>query len=309
MKVVKSLVVVGIIAVAASFAMAESITSPIKGKVGYSYMSDYMWRGLNMTKILGNNKGQGAQEMTYGAGLNLADLSPDYSGELWVTYQQAYWDAYDYTDAHQAKDDISISYTNAAPLIDADWTVEYRYYRWNAAKRLNKIAFDDMNLDTQEITLALSINDGCFWKGMTGSDMGKKVLDPTFKYIYDYELADNGGVLLFGLDHPFDLAEVFGPDMTGLSLTPSWQIAMDNRYYNRYLNNLTGEEVIDKGSTKVAYMEYGVNLGADISKMASMKSGKLTVNGGISFVDGVQHFVDNVLTDTLYSYMNVMYKW
>jgi len=116
-------------------------------------------------------------------------------------------------------------------------------------------------------------------------------------------------VLLFGLDHPFDLAEVFGPDMTGLSLTPSWQIAMDNRYYNRYLNNLTGEEVIDKGSTKVAYMEYGVNLGADISKMASMKSGKLTVNGGISFVDGVQHFVDNVLTDTLYSYMNVMYKW
>ncbi|OHB54142.1 MAG: hypothetical protein A2Y07_03005 [Planctomycetes bacterium GWF2_50_10] len=310
MKAAKCLLVAGIIAVAFSSVMAESLTSPIQGKVGYSFMSDYMWRGLNMSRILGNNLGGGAQEMTYAAGINLADLSPDYSGQVWVTYQQAYFNHFDFTDAHEAKNDISVSYTNAVPFLDADWTIAYRYYSWNAVKTINAVAFPNMHLNTQEITLQLALNDGCWWKSATGADMGKRVLNPTFQYVYDYDLADNGGLLLFGLSHAFDLAEVFGPDLTGLSLTPSWQVAMDNRFYKRYVNGLAGENILDdEGTTKVAYMEYGLNLGADISKMASMKSGKLTLNGGVAFVNAFEKIAKNVLTDQLYSYVNVQYKW
>ena len=64
---------------------------------------------------------------------------------------------------------------------------------------------------------------------MTGDDLGKKILYPTIKYMYDADQAE-GGLLSFGLSHPFDLSQA-DPVLTGLTLTPSWDIVYDHRYY------------------------------------------------------------------------------
>ena len=36
------------------------LTAPVKGKVGYTFMTDYIWHGINLTKTLGGHEGTGA---------------------------------------------------------------------------------------------------------------------------------------------------------------------------------------------------------------------------------------------------------
>ncbi|HEY5140008.1 MAG TPA: hypothetical protein VIJ25_11930, partial [Methylococcales bacterium] len=89
MKVSKSLLVVCIVGLALGTAMAaeqmaqetpksESLTCPVKGTVGVTYMSDYLWHGMNLTKMLGGHSGTGATVANYGLGLDMAEVNPDY---------------------------------------------------------------------------------------------------------------------------------------------------------------------------------------------------------------------------------------
>ena len=82
----------------------ESPISPVKVMAGYTYMTDYIWHGINLTKQLGGNEGSGANVGNVGVGLDLADIGPEYQGTVWVTGQQVWFNKYDDTDAHLAQD-------------------------------------------------------------------------------------------------------------------------------------------------------------------------------------------------------------
>ena len=309
MKVSKSLLVLCIVGLALGTAMAaeqaspksESLTAPIKGTVGVTYMSDYIWHGLNLTKLLGGHSGTGATVANYGLGLDMAELNPDYAGTVWVTFQQAYFTRFDDTDAHLAKTDWTASYNIACPFLDGDWTFEYRNINFNRVAILR-----DVDADTQEGSVQFAWNDGNWWKCMTGEDMGKKVLNPTVKYMYDYDQA-NGGLLSLGLSHPFDLAKL-SPDLDGLTLTPSPLLVVDNRYYGGLADGLAGSAFDTDGvskTTKIAYTQLNLDLGANLSKMMGITSGKLMANGGIGYVNSVESFLE----DTLYSYVSLSFNW
>jgi hypothetical protein len=309
MKVAKTFAVLGILAMALSTAIAadQSFSAPIQGKVGYSFMSDYMWRGVNMSNVLGGHEGTGAQEATYGAGINFNDLSPDLPGTFWVTVQQAYFNDFEGTDGNLAKNDVFLSYM-LTDLLGGDWTFGYRYYEWRHVNMINGIPITgDNTTHTQEASIQYALNDGELFKSLTGQDWGKRVLNPTVTYIYDYEMAD-GGLLMGSLSHDFDLAEIT-PDLTGLSLTPSWSIVFDDEYYAPYFSSLSGGAIRDEGDRKVAYMQYGLNLGADLSKMMSWKAYKLVANVGVGYVNAYEHVAKNILTDQLFSYFNISLKW
>ena len=313
MKVSKSLLVLCIAGLAVSAAMAaeqtapvsqappksESLTAPIKGMVGYTFMSDYVWRGLNLTKTLGGHGGKGAHLANYGLGLDLADVSEDMAGTVWVKFDQVYFNSYAGTDVSLAKTDWAVSYTNACPVMNGNWTIEYRNIAFNEAGVLRGI-----DADTQELSAQFAYNDGELYKSITGEDMGNRVLYPTIKYIYDYELAQ-GGLLIMGVSHPFDLAEA-SPDLDGLSLTPSLTATVDNRYYGGLTDSIS--PAFSQGireTTKLAYLEYGLNLGANLSKMMGITSGKLMTNAGVVYDNTFEDFMD----DGWWSYVGISYNW
>ncbi|MDO8303336.1 MAG: hypothetical protein Q7T18_08845 [Sedimentisphaerales bacterium] len=314
MKVSKSLLVVCLVGLTVGTAMAaeqaattapqksESLACPIKGMVGYTFMSDYVWRSLNLTKALGGHSGKGANVANYGLGLDLADVSEDMAGMVWVKFDQVYFNSYAGTDASLAKTDFAASYTLACPVMDGDWTLEYRNISFNEVGILR-----GADADTQEMSAQFAWNDGNWWKSVTGEDMGKRILNPTITYIYDYELAQ-GGLLLVGLSHPFDLAGI-SPDLDGLTLTPAPTLVVDNRYYGGMANSLgtplfnTNENV--HKTTKIAYTQFNLDLGVNLSKMMGVTSGKLMANAGIGYVSSVESFLE----DTLYSYAGISYKW
>jgi hypothetical protein len=314
MKVSKSLLVLCVVGLVVSAAMAadpeapisqplksESLTAPVKGMVGYTFMSDYIWHGIDLTKVLGGHEGTGSSVANYGLGVDLADLDPDMVGVVWGTFQQVYFNRYDGTDASLAKTDWAVSYALPCPVLDGTWTFEYRNINFNRVAALRHV-----DADTQEASVQFAWNDGEWWKCMTGEDMGKKVLNPTLKYMYDYDEA-NGGLLSLGLSHPFDLAQL-SPDLDGLTLTPSPLLVVDNRYYGGLAEGLDGTtfetDNVSK-TTKVAYTQLNLDLGANLSKMMGITCGKLMANAGIGYVNSVESFLD----DTLYSYVGISFNW
>jgi hypothetical protein len=316
MKVLKSLLVLAIVGLVAGTAVAEeqmaqtaqtaqppeSLTAPIKGTVGYTFMTDYIWHGMNLTETLGGHQGTGASMMNYGLGLDLSDLSPDLAGTVWVTLDQVYFNRYDNTDASLAETSWAVIYNVACPFTDGDWTFAYRNINFNRVASLRHV-----DADTQEFSAKYGWNDGDFFRDMTGEEMGKKVLYPTIEYMADFDQA-TGGLLTFGLSHPFDLAQC-DPQMTGLTLTPSWDIVVDHRYYGglaeSFGNGFISESGTASKTTKFAYMDFGLNLGANLSKMMNIKCGKLAANAGIAYVDSIEKFLD----DTLYSYVGISFSW
>jgi hypothetical protein len=186
--------------------------------------------------------------------------------------------------------------------MDGDWTIEYRNINFNRVAIL-----ENVDADTQEMSVQFAWHDGEFWKCVTGEDMGKKVLNPTLKYMYDYDQA-NGGLFSLGLSHPFNLAEL-SPDLDGLTLTPSPTLVVDNRYYGGLAESFGGaafdtDEGVSK-TTKIAYTQLNLDLGVNLSKMMGITSGKLMANAGIGYVNSVESFLE----DTLYSYAGISFKW
>jgi len=281
-------------------------TSPVKGKLSYTFITDYMFRGLNMSDILGGHVGRGNHEVTYGVSVDLADVGIDNVGELGLTVKNAFLIAYKNTNANRALTDISISLTRPCELldmVDGMVTIEWRNYKWE-----NQNTFTGGNERTQEVTLGLSFSDGAIFEALTGKDMGKNVLNPTIKWICDYELADGGQLWLFGLSHPVDLGECT-PELAGLTLKPSWTIAVDNRYYGSYISNLTNGAVDPEETTRFAYMDWGLGASADLTRTVGLNCGKLGIQGGIGFVQALEKLQNMVLHDNLYSYVSLVYEW
>ena len=52
-------------------------------------------------------------------------------------------------------------------------------------------------------------------------------------------------------------------------------------------------------------MDFGLNLGANLSKMMGITCGKLMANAGIAYVNSVESFLE----DTLYGYAGISYNW
>jgi hypothetical protein len=280
--------------------------SPVKGKIGYTLISDYIFRGLNMSYILGGHKGRGNHELTYGLSMDLAEVGIEDVGELGITLKNAYLIAYQNTSANRALTDISISLTrpcNLSDTIDGTFTVEWRNYRWE-----NQNTYTGGDERSQEFGLMLAFKDGPLIEAITGKDVGESVLNPTIKWLIDYEAADNGQLWMFGISHPFDLAE-YMPELAGITLKPSVTMVVDNRYYGSYVSNLSGVPGAIQDTTKIAYFDWNLSAGADLTDTVGLKCGTLGIQGGIGFIHSVEKLASAVFDDTLYSYVSLVYAW
>ena len=280
--------------------------SPVKGQVGYTFITDYMFRGLNMSDILGGHVGRGNHELMYGISVGLSDLGISDVGTLGITMKHAFLGHYQNTSANYAKTDFSASLTMPCSMleaVDGQVSIVYRNYKWH-----NQNTYPGGDERTQEFSFGLAFNDAPIIEALTGKTMDKSLLNPTVELIVDYELADGGMLWLFGMSHPLDMAE-YMPELAGITLTPALTIAVDNRYYGSYVSNLTGGALPKMDTTKFAYFDWGVMASADLSEPLGITCGSLGIKGGVGYVQAFEKLAPKVLHDNLYSYVSLVYEW
>lgn len=287
---VLSLLLVGTVT-AQDGALAE-MTAPLSGTVGYKFMTDYMWRGINMTSALGDATGKGAHELTYGLALDLADVGVDDVGTVGVTVTEAYFNSYARTSASKAFTDIDVTLSRVCPWSGGEWVFGYSNYKW-ANTGLGSDA------RSQELSASYSFQDGEIMRALLGTDMGENVLNPTVSYILDYDEAENGGLVVLALSHPMEPAE-----MPGVTLTPAMTLVYDDRYYGPYLESLNLPDDSLGKHRKMGYLEYALRAGADLGDMLGVTDGQLDMLSGVAYLDGVE------LPDAKwYAHLGVAYKW
>lgn len=276
MKAGKLLVIVAVLGMSVS---AFGADGDVFGGVGYTHWTDYMWRGMNMTALIGNNKGAGADQMIYTAGMEMADL-----GKLGVSVEQVYFNRWDYTDASLAFTNMNVFMKHAIDGTDSSVTVGYGNHFWENLRK-----FTGKDARSQEFYATYAFSDACFWQSLTGKESGN-VLNPSVTYLVDTDKADGGSLIMLGLNHPMNMADM-DPSLAGLTMTPTFQMVVDHRYYASYAESIFGANYLDeeyKDTTKIAYMDYGVKAAADLTSALGLTNGKLTISAGVGYIDGVE---------------------
>jgi hypothetical protein len=262
------------------------------GGVGYNFWTDYMWRGLNMTEIQGGHRGAGANQALYNLGMNVKDL-----GKVGVSLEQVYFNRFDNTNASLAFTNWNAYIGNDLPDLDSRWTVGYGNHTWN----LLKTAYPNGSSTSQEMYVTYGWDDAAMWKCITGNDMGN-IFNPSVTYIVDIDNTGGGSLAVLNVNHPISLAEV-DSELAGVSVIPTFSLTYDHRYYADYLNAFTGETNYSD-TNKIAYMDYGVKAVADLTGMFGITTGKLNLNSGVGYINGVE------LTDAKwYGTMGVSYNF
>jgi hypothetical protein len=272
--------------------MPASSTTPTKpvstvgegeifGGVGYTFWTDYGWRGVNMTKALGGHRGTGASDMIYNLGTNIKDV-----GKVGVSFEQVYFNRYDDTDASLAFQNINVYITRQFDGIAGKFTFGYGNHQWTNAKgHVTSEGVVNGNIDSQEFYVTYGWDDGDMWKAITGNETGN-IFNPSVTYLIDTENADNGQLAILNVNHPFNMGEV-DSQLSNLSIIPTFSLTVDNRYYGPYFNNLLGDKPEGK-VTKIGYMDYGMKAVADLTGPLGITTGKLTLQSGVGYIDGVE---------------------
>jgi hypothetical protein len=277
----KFLVVVAVLGLAVSALAAEQAApvpaeSPVFGGVGYTFWTDYGWRGVNATQAMGGHRGAGASQLLYNIGMNVQDV-----GKVGVSLEQVYFDRFDNTSASLALTNWNVYITREVEGIAGKWTLGYGNNYWNNSKA----AFPNGTPRSQEMYLTYAWPDAGLWQMVTGNETGN-ILNPSLTYVVDYESANGGSLAILDLNHPFNLADS-DPELTGFTIVPTFKLYYDHRYYGDYFNSLTGTNNY-KEVTQIAYMDYGLKGIIDLTELFGLTTGKLNISSGVGYVDGVE---------------------
>jgi hypothetical protein len=277
----KFLVIIAVLALAVSaFAAGQPATtsaeSQVFGGIGYTFWTDYGWRGINMTQAMGGHRGTGANQMLYNVGMNVEDV-----GKVGVSLEQVYFDRFNGTSASLALTNWNVYITREVEGIAGKWTLGYGNNLWEHSRA----AFPNGDPQSQEMYLTYAWPDASLWQVLTGNETGN-ILNPSLTYLVDYDNAAGGQLFILNLNHPFNLADS-DPELTGFTIVPTFKLYYDNRYYGDYLNSLTGRTSY-KEVSQIAFMDYGLKGIVDLTELFGLTTGKLNFSSGVGYVDGVE---------------------
>ncbi len=261
---------------------------PITFNLDYTVVSDYVWRGFNLSEF----KGEGREKVNHQLGAAVS-VDLDQFGSVGF----AWWGEF-YTD--QKSLGFDPSGTADTHLQEADYTLNWSYEFKNigVGMELGWIAYEFPNVSgdgysTYEIYASLSFNDGK-WFGLEDG-----VLNPYVAYYLDIDLVE-GGWFELGISHEFSLSED-KPLLKDLTLTPSLVLGVDNRYWDKALGTT-------HRSTKLAVLLWGLELGYDLSGALGIPAeyGSVSLTAFVNFSDALR---EDLLNDELYGGMTLAYEW
>ena len=268
---------------------------PLGFYLDYMLLTDYMWRGLNLSEYRGEGREKLNHQLTVGANYDTGDFGTiDFS--VWFQW-------------YGANDKIS-GVSSDGSLQEVDYTVTWTYDLSKLCPQvpveltLGWAGYDLIQLSddagfTNVFLVTLALDD----QKLFGEDWF--ALNPTVMYEQDLDDAGafgQGSWLEFGVSHEFDLAKCPGvreiPIVRDLTATPSIAVMVDVGY-------------IDSG-TRISSMRYGLNFGYDLSKALGIPEqyGSIGVSAFINYSDAIADDSSAInLNDELWGGMNIGWSW
>ena len=270
---------------------------PVTFGVEYTVVSDYIWRGFNLSEYGGEGREKANHQLDVSASAALKDLGlPDVgkiSADVWFQFYGGYEALNPAADNNLQEIDYTIAWEYDLP--DTPLTIG-----------LGWIAYQNPHLsgdahETFEIFGSIAMNDGFLF------DQDDPVLNPSVAYYYDYDLV-NAGVLVAAIKHEFALDEIAEGTriIRDITLTPHALIIYDNRYIDKRLD-AAGAPTGNK-SNKFSSAEVGVEAGYDLGNALDIPAdaGKLNLSVFINASHGMRR---RVMADELYGGMKVGWEW
>jgi len=265
---------------------------PVKFGAEYTMVTDFVWRGLNLSEYTGEGREKLNHQAEFSASVALKDLGLADLGTISVS---AWFQFFVGNESQNARAnnklqrvDYTVSWKYKIPdspfTVGAGW-IAYEYP--HAAGTL---------YSTYEVFGLVAMDDGFIY------DSDEPVLSPSLAYFYDYD--DVGaGVLVGAIEHKFELDEAVQgtPHLRDITITPSALIILDNRYFDAALG--TGHH-----STKFSSAEVGIEAGYDVGKALQIpeEHGKINLALFVKFSHAIRR---KILNDEFYGGFKVGWDW
>ena len=241
--------------------------------VDFTYVSDYIWRGLNFSEPSRRNGtgSENGEEANYQLEVNV-ELATDQFGtfglDLWLEYfsgQRAFAGAGEH-DTHVQEIDYTVYWAYDIP--DTPVSVETGIIFYQFPNNTGDAIW------TEEAYLSVAVNDGALF------GMEEGVLNP---YITAYLDMDDVRAMWIeiGISHEFAMAD-WTPDtpvLKDITLTPSLVLGIDHRYYDKA--GFGSDSANPSVATRLGNLVYGLDMTLDLSSALGIPEmyGSFSVTG------------------------------
>ena len=258
---------------------------PLTFHIDYTLVSDYVWRGINLSEYAGEGREKLNHPTTVCVSYDTGKCGT-ITAAFWFEWYAAQQKLTPWSGGDLQEIDYTISWSYTIESCNLDVEVGWIFYQF---PRLT-----GQGQRTSEWYVGLSYDDSKLFGTKEG------VLNPTVTYYMDVDQFHGGQWLEFGVSHEFELADCCPktPVLKDLTLTPSLTLGTSHRYLTR--------------ATQLANLVYGFAASYDLSGALGIpeKCGSLSVTGFLNFSQalGVKDDVAGY-QDELYGGMTVAYEW
>lgn len=262
---------------------------PINFFTEYALVSDYVWRGINLSEYAG----EGREDLNHQWLIGGSVTTPigNIGGSTWFE-----WFA--------GQDKFTPGEGN---LQEVDYTVNWNY-TWaplGMTTELGWLSYTfppyDGDIDTtNEGYVKLSFDDSK-WFGAK-----KPVLSPYVYYGMDLDWAEGDSWIETGVSHEFAMADNAAMSemaiLKDISLIPAVVLGIDHRYLDNFAFG-PGQE-----ATRLAFLNYGLTVKYNLSSALKIpaKYGGMYVAGFVNYSDALRR---DMLNDEFYGGLKVGYTW
>jgi hypothetical protein len=278
--------------------------------VDYTFVSDYVWRGINATEFQGEGHERPCHQLRFGLESDSTDWLDVDLGTVGATaWFQWYGGFLAQTNGqsgdHLQQVDYSLYWKRNVPELGTHFELGWVYRTW---PRVHDIAPDVAGDEetTYEVYVKLTFDDSAFF----GTE--KPVFSPYIYYGLDYDLADEGSWIELGVSHEFILADLepfsSAPMLNYMKVTPSASLGIDHRYLDSSTLQKISTTARGTRSTKFANLLLGVAFDYDLTGAMGVSEEYGTLNAGafVYFSDALR---EDILNDTLYGGVRIGYSW
>ncbi len=255
---------------------------PVSFSIDYTVVSDYVWRGANLSEYAG----EGREKLNHQLGTDIGVDLDEFGTVGFRTWFEWF--------AGQS----SLTPRDNSNLQEVDYGLYWQYEIPQAGltTELGWVAYQFPPLggdghSSYEVYGSIGFNDGLLF----GTDEG--VLNPTVAYYHDYDLV-KAGWLEIGVSHEF-AGPASCPLMKNMTITPSLTLTVDHRYWDRATDSCGV-------GTRLGSLLYGVEMCYDLGAAIEMpeQAGSLTVTGFLNFSQALH---DQLLSDEFYGGVKLSY--
>ena len=262
--------------------------------INYTLVTDYVFRGLNLSEPLHEHRDKMNHQMTTDLGIDLAaiaGLEPEMLGAFhfgtffeWYA-AQGMLNTPDHDELLQ-EIDYSIGWTYNIKPIETEFAFNYIFYTYPY--------FDE--IDSTEVTLQLSHNDSWMWKWLF-PELESGGLNPTILYAYDWDEGNRGSWFEFSIHHEFEIVK-------NVTIMPLLGLTIDDGYLDGTLDTQR-----EGHNPQVAYVQYGITAAYDMSELMQIEKwgkGRVVLSGFLNYnqtTDRLRH--EGLINDILWGGMTI----